>query len=496
MTNNSHRDFDVIVLGLGPAGMAVSAMAAEMGLRVAAVEPRKIGGECMNVGCIPSKALLRIAKTRHIVARFPDMALAEASPPDVMQPFEKIARDLKYINEAKTRRMFDKVDLYLEQGPGTFIDPYTIAVGDVRLTGRRLFIAVGTKPMVPPIPGLDTVEYLTNENIFKLDSIPPRLTIIGGGAIGCEMAQAFSRLGSKVTIVHMDEHLVPVGEVKAAELLEQRFAEEGIVVLNGRKIEKVASEDDEIALYTDREERIVSDRLLVGAGRKVDLSSLDLEAAGIEHTKRGITVDRYLRTNRKHIYAVGDCNGHYLLSHAAMHQGMIALMNAMMPWPFKRRFEKYIVPWTVFTEPQVSHVGMTEKQLHEQGRNFETIEVRYEDYGAAIAEGVADGYVRVHTTPAGRILGVGIAGEGSGEMINEWALAMHTRTRMHTILTLQHSFPTMGFLSKRVAETWMMKRMQSLRLRKMMQFMFRTMTRRPPASRNGERAPQKTAANP
>jgi hypothetical protein len=158
-----------------------------------------------------------------------------------------------------------------------------------------------------------------------------------------------------------------------------------------------------------------------------------------------------------------------------MHQGMIALMNVMMPWPFKRRFEKYVVPWTVFTEPQMSHVGMTEKQLRDQGRNFETIEVRYEDYGAAIAEGVADGYVRVHTTPAGRILGVGIVGEGSGEMINEWALAMHTRSRMHTILTLQHSFPTMGFLSKRVAETWMMKRMQSSRLRKMMQFMFRTM---------------------
>jgi pyruvate/2-oxoglutarate dehydrogenase complex dihydrolipoamide dehydrogenase (E3) component len=496
MTTSNNCEYDVIVLGLGPAGMAVSAMAAEMGLRVAAIEPRKIGGECMNVGCIPSKALLRIAKTRHTVARFPDMSLAPMDPPAVVNPFEKIGRDLKYINEAKTRKMFEKVDLFLEQGPGAFVDAHTVSVGEVQLRARRIFIAVGTKPMVPPIPGLDSIDYLTNENVFQLASIPNRMTIIGGGAIGCEMAQAFARLGSKVTIVHMDAHLVPIGEPKAAALLEERFADEGIAVFNSRKIEKVAQENGEVAIYTDRGERIVSDRLLVGAGRKVDLQPLKLEHADVAYTRRGITVDRYLRTSQKHIYAVGDCNGHYLLSHAAMHQGMIALMNAMMPWPFKRKFERYVVPWTVFTEPQISHVGMTEKQLQEKGRKFESIEVRYEDYGAAIAEGVADGYVRVHTTAAGRILGVGIVGEGSGEMINEWALAMHTRSRMHTILTLQHSFPTMGFLSKRAAETWMMKRMQSSRLRRMMQFMFRTMARRAPTSSDASIKQPEATRNP
>lgn len=469
----SKYQYDVLTIGLGPAGMAVSAMAVEMGLKVCAIEARKIGGECMNVGCIPSKALLRISEHRHAVNRFADMELEPVAAPGIRKPFEKIARDLKYINEAKTRKMFEKVDLILEEGKARFVDPHTVEVNGRKVSAQRIFIAAGTEPAVPPIPGLKEVEILTNNNLFQLESIPKSLTILGGGAIGCEMAQAFKRLGSEVTIVHMDPHLVPVGDPAAAELLEKHFTEEGVQVLNGRKIEKVVREEDGISLYTGEGDRVVSERILVAAGRRVDLSSLDLDKAGVAYEKRGITVDKYLRTNQKHIFAVGDCNGHAQLSHAAMHQGMIALMNAMLPWPMKKDFRKFTIPWTVFTEPEISYVGKSEKQLREAGVAYETIQVNYGDYGAAIAENVAVGFVKVFASKAGKIYGASIVGRGSGEMINEWALAIQHGLRLHHIMLQQHSFPTMGFLSKRVAETWIMKRMGSSLLRKMARMIYR-----------------------
>ena len=325
----------------------------------------------------------------------------------------------------------------------------------------------------PPIPGLADIDYLTNDNIFNLDNVPASMIILGGGAIGSEMAQAFSRLGCKITIVHMDPHLVPIGDPQAAALLEEHFKKESIDVYNGRMISKVAMEDGMVALYTDKDERIVGERILVAAGRMLDFSSLKLDNAGVQSTRRGITVDKYLRTAQRHIFACGDCNGHFLLSHAAMHQGMIALMNAMMPGPMKMNFKKFVVPWTVFTEPQVSYVGMREQELKERGTRYETIVIKYEDYGAAIAEGIDVGFVKVFASKAGRIFGVSIVGEGSGEMINEWALAIQSKIRLHRMMLLQHSFPTMGFLSKRAAETWMMNRMKSPTLTKLARFMYR-----------------------
>jgi pyruvate/2-oxoglutarate dehydrogenase complex dihydrolipoamide dehydrogenase (E3) component len=467
-------DYDLLTIGLGPAGMAVSVMGSEMGLDVCAIEKDKIGGECMNVGCIPSKALLRMGKARHTFDRLEAMELSQVAHPTPKDPFGKIRRDIHYINENKTVGMFKKVDLRLDKGEASFIDPHTVEVGGEKITARRIFIATGTRPMRLPIPGLEQVDVLTNENMFDLERIPESLTIIGGGAIGCEMAQAFSNLGTKCTIVHMDESLLPHGDLEGGKLLQHVFEKEQIQVFNGRKIEKVEKNGGEIILYTDKGEKLISEKLLMAAGRSFDFSSLKLENAGIKVNSRGaIEVNKHLQTSQKNIFAVGDCNGHWLLSHAAMHQGMIAIMNTMLPWKAKRDFRKFVVPWTVFTEPQVSYVGQNEKELKERNIRFETIQVNYQDYGAAIAENVETGYVKVLASPAGKIYGVGIVGEGSGEMINEWALAIQKKIRLHDIMLLQHSFPTMGFLSKRVAETWMMKKMEAPSLKKLCRWMFR-----------------------
>lgn len=469
-------DFDAVVLGLGPAGMAVSLMGAEMGLKVCAIEPRKIGGECMNVGCIPSKALLRMAEVRHQVTTWPRYELAPGVPPAVMKPFARIRQDLEFINERKTKGMFSKVDLHLGEGFARFVDPHTVAVGSQQVTGRRIFIAVGTRPAVPPIPGLQEVDPLTNENLFDLEELPRSLLVLGGGAIGCEMAQAFNRLGCPATIVHMDAHLIPTGDPDAGAALETALRAEGIEVFHGRRLTAARRENGECVIVSEQGEEFRGERVLVAAGRRLDFGGLELDKAAVRVGRRGeITVDRYLRTNRRHIFAVGDCNGQFLFSHAAMHQGMLALMNSMLPWPAKRPFRGYVVPWAVFTEPNVAQVGRARAELEAAGKRFEAVEVRYEDYGAAIAEGLDIGFVRVLASPGGRIYGVTIVGAGAAEMINEWALAIQRRVRLSDIMMLQHAFPAMGFLSKRVAEVWMMKKMKSQGMRRMSRFMFRLM---------------------
>ncbi|MFK5925819.1 MAG: NAD(P)/FAD-dependent oxidoreductase [Desulfuromusa sp.] len=470
----ANYDYDILTIGVGPAGMVVSAMGAEMGLNVCAIEKNKTGGECMNVGCIPSKALLRMAKTRHAVTKFSDFDMAEMPLPEVSNPFFHIREKLTFINDKKYAVKFKKVDQILRQGSASFIDSHTVAVGDRKITAKRIFICTGTKPSKPPIPGLDTIDnVLTNENLFNLEQIPESMLIVGGGAIGSEMAQAFSRLGCKTTIVQMDPHLLPFADKFAGETLEEVFKKEGIDVYNSRSISEILSRDGRVILKTKEGETLEAERLLMAAGRVPALEGLKLENAGVNYTPRGIPVNGNLETNVSHIYAVGDCNSNYLFSHAAMHQGMIALMNIMRPWPFKKDFRKYVVPWTVFTEPQVSMVGMQESELIAAGIKYDVIEAKHADYGAAIAEQVTIGSVRVLASKMGKIYGASVVGEGSAEMINEWGLAIQKKIRLVDIMLLQHSFPSMSFMNKSIGESWMMNMLKNNWMKKMIGFMMR-----------------------
>ena len=465
-------EFDLICIGIGPAGMAVSIMGAEMGLKVCAIEKNKIGGECMHIGCIPSKSLLRIAKFRHSSSVLKEMGLIESGMPDIKSPFSKIDQYINYISDKKTLNMFDKVTLILGKGSAHFIDSHTVKVGNRSITAQKIFIATGTDPLVPPIEGISDINILTNKNIFNLTKVPESMTILGGGAMGCEMAQAFTRLGTKCTIVQMDDFLIPPGDKEAGDLLEDVFQKEGIEVYNSKKITSVKKEDNKIVLNTEDGICLKSEKILLAAGRKIDLDSLCLDNVGIKHNNRAIEVDGKYRTSVKHIYAVGDCTGGVMLSHAAMHQGMFAVMNAVSPFG-RFQYKKFVIPWTVFTEPQVSYVGMREEELKNKGIKYETHIVKYEDYGAAIAENIGVGFVKIFTNYFGKVFGVSIVGEGSGEMINEWALIIQKKIRLHDVMFLAHSFPTMGFLSKRVAETWMMQKMKNPLIQKICKLFYR-----------------------
>jgi len=467
-------DYDLISIGLGPAGMAVSAMAAEMGLKVCAVEQHKVGGECMNVGCIPSKALLRMAKHRSAFDKLEKMGLTASPKPSAKDTFAIIQRHLQFISDKKTIKMFDKIDMIYQQGHAAFVDPNTVIVGSKKYTAKRIFICTGTTPAIPDIPGLKDIDYLTNENMFNLDEIPQSFIVLGGGAIACEMAQAFARLGSKVTIIIRGPRLMWRQDSDATDIIETTFQQEGITILRQQNPTRFTKENGQTVMYTDKGEKVTATKVLAATGRKFDYEQLKLKNAGVDIDKHGaIIVNKFLQTSQRHIYAAGDCNGYAQLSHAAMHQGMLALMNSMTPAPMKRNFRKFAVPWTVFTEPQFSHVGMRQDELDEKGIKYDVIRVNYNDYGAAIAEVVDVGFIKAFLSPTGRIYGVYVIGEGSGEIINEWALALQKKLRIHNIMMLQHSFPTMGFLTKRIAETWMMKKMQSQKLKSICRFMFR-----------------------
>lgn len=300
------------------------------------------------------------------------------------------------------------------------------------------------------------------------------MIVVGGGAIACEMAQAFTRLGTKVTIIIRGPRLMWREDKDATDLIEASLEQEGVLILREQKPLRFEQSGDFAVMHTDKGDRVEAEKVLVGAGREFNYEQLKLENAGVAVDQRGaIKVNKYLQTSQKHIYSPGDCNGCFLLSHAAMHQGMLALINSMMPAILKKDFLKYPVPWTVFTEPQFSHVGLKQGDLDKKGVKYEVVRVNYEDYGAAIAEEIATGFVKVFVSPAGRIYGVYIIGEGSGEMINQWTLAIQKKLRMHNIMMQQHAFPTMGFLTKRTAETWMMNRMKSKAIQRLCRLLYR-----------------------
>ncbi len=466
------KRYDIIVIGMGPAGMAVSAMGSAMGLKVLAVEKHKVGGECLNVGCIPSKALLKAAEANNTAFNLKKYGIELDVFTKNKDPMNVVREKISGINNKKFMKVFEKVDLIINEGNAEFVDSKTIMAAGEKYTAKKIFIATGTNPMIPPIPGLKDVPSLTNLNIFETEKIPETLTIIGGGAIGTEMAQAFSRLGSKVNLFHMDPHLIPAGDDEAAKVLEEKFTEEGIGVYNRAAIEKVEEKDGKILTYVDGQV-FESEKILVATGRTPVLEPLKLDNAGIKYGKRGIVVDQHMRTNVKNIYAVGDCNGKFLFSHAAMHQGMLALMDAVSPVPMGMlKRDRYPVPWSVFTQPEVALVGLTEKQADDKGIKYEVVRKSYESYGRTVADGHPEGFIKILVGKRGRIIGASIVGENASELIHEWTMAIQYKKTVIDVMMMQHSFPTISMLNKMVAEDWMMGKMEKPFIKKMIKFIF------------------------
>lgn len=464
-------DYDLICIGLGPGGIYAAQTSAAMGLKTLAIESGLVGGSCVNTSSVPVKLFL--TESQRYMTRRNSSSEGHHTPDDPSTVFETLRAAVKRIREKKTLDLFSKVDMVLGEGDASFIDRHMIRVGNKTYSSKYIVIASGSKPSVPSIPGLSSIDFLTHENIFDSKKMPRSVIIIGSSVGACEFAQAFSRFGTRVSIVHMERHLVDFGDPDASWLLEEQLREDEIDIHNARKIERIEKRGEHTVVTLEGGSELIAEKILVATGRRMAFTDLNLDSADVDFTEKGITVNKYLQTSQPHIYAVGDCNGIHFHANAAMHQGLISVMNAVCLRPFKRDFRKDHVPWAIFTDPQIAHVGKTSIDLVSEDIEHETVSCRFENYAVGTARNMTKGFLKVYTGKRGQIYGATIVGEGAGEVINEWSFAMQHNLKLGDVIMTQHAYPSSGYISKLASDQWMLNRSIPLSVRKLGRWLFR-----------------------
>ena len=434
------KTYDLIVIGGGSAGLSAVGFGLEMGASTALIERNRVGGDCTWTGCVPSKSLLKVAKVAHHMRTAGHYGIAPVEPQvdmaAVMEHVHEIVAET-YAEETPEVLRDKGADVYL--GEAHFLDPHTLSIDDRRLRARNVVLATGAHPFIPPIEGVDQVDYLTYESVWDLEELPGHLLVIGAGPIGSEMSQAFRRLGSRVTIVEARGRVLGRDDPVASEVMERVFRAEGIELRLNTRAERLWQDDDGVHLQADGEE-LVGDRVLIAVGRRPNVAGLELERAGVAYTDRGIEVDDKLRTSQGHIYAAGDSVGSYQFTHYAGFQATAAARNALLPGAWKGIRDW--VPWTTFTEPEVAHAGLTEAEARERhGDDVEVTDWPMEKVDRARAEVDTQGLVHlVHQ--GGKVLGVTIVAARAGELIHEWILALEGGVNVRDLTTSIHVYPT------------------------------------------------------
>ena len=445
-----HEAYDLVIIGGGSAGLTAAGFAVQLGARTALVEKHRIGGDCTWTGCVPSKTLLKAAKVVHEMRTAGVHGLSPVEPADdlkqVMDHVRAVVADV-YQHESPESLRSDGIDVFL--GGARFLDPHTLAVGETTLTARRILLATGARAYIPPVEGLDKVDYLTYENVWDLEALPRHLIVAGGGPIGCEMAQAFRRLGAAVTLVEGMERLLLNDEPDAAHVLENRFAGEGIDLRFNAMIERAWQDRSGIHVVASGDE-LLGDALMFAVGRRPNLDGLGLEEAGVSYSEHGIQVDDHLRTGQRHIYAAGDCLGGYQFTHYAGWQAFTAVRNALLPGA--TRGIKEHVPWTTFTDPEVAHVGLGEAQAREKfGDDVMTCEWPMEHVDRARAEGDTSGFLKITHKKDGKVLGATIVAGRAGEMIHEWTVALDRGLKVGDLANSIYVYPTYSIANMQAA---------------------------------------------
>ena len=461
-------DFNLVVIGAGAAGLVSSYIAAATRARVALVERHRMGGDCLNTGCVPSKALLRSARLMAQISRADEFGLRDAvGRPDFAAIMARVRRVIETIEPHDSVERYTGLGVDCIAGDAKITSPWTVEVqtadGPRTLTTRAIVIAAGARPFVPPIPGLDRAGYLTSDTLWTLTDLPRRLVVLGGGPIGCELSQAFARLGSAVTIVEMLPRLMAREDVDVSEAVQQRFTREGIRVLTGHRarefvIEAGVDGDEKllIAEHNGQTVRIAFDQVLVAVGRVANTTGYGLETLGIGTTpQKTVQTDDYLQTIYPNITACGDVAGPYQFTHTAAHQAWYAAVNALFGGLRRFKADYRVIPWATFTEPEVARVGINEQEARERGIAHQVTRYGIDDLDRAIADGEAHGFVKVLTAPGSdRILGVTIVGEHAGELIAEFVLAMKHGIGLNRILGTIHVYPTLAEAGKYAAGQW------------------------------------------
>jgi pyruvate/2-oxoglutarate dehydrogenase complex dihydrolipoamide dehydrogenase (E3) component len=473
-------DCDICVIGAGSAGLLVAAGAAQLGVATVLIERGKMGGDCLNYGCVPSKSLLAAAKTAAICREAGRFGVTAGEPeidfPAVIRHVHEVIATIAP-NDSTAR--FEGLGAKVIHATARFTGPREVAVtevgaGERRIRARRFVVATGSSPGAPPIPGLDRVPYLTNETVFDNTLRPDHLIIIGGGPIGLEMAQAHARLGSRVTVLEAAQALAK-DDPELTVLLRNRLLDEGIAIREHVKIERIEQGPEGIAAIlggAQGEERLSGSHLLVAAGRRPNVAELDLEKAGIEHGKQGIIVDARLRTTNRRAFAIGDVTGGPQFTHVAGYHAGIVIRNALFRIPAKVDYRA--LPWVTFTDPELAHVGLAEAAARERhGNDIAILRSSFHENDRAQTERTTYGLVKVVTRKNGLILGASILGPHAGELIHPWVLAIGQRLKIKAMAEMIAPYPTLGEASKRAAGSFYLPKLFSPTTKKLVRLLVR-----------------------
>ncbi len=458
--------YNLVVLGAGTAGLVSAAGAAGLGGRVALVERHLMGGDCLNYGCVPSKALLRSARAAAEVARAGEFGVVV--PPGTRVDFglvmERMRRLRASLSPNDSAERFRKLGVDVFLGEGRFTGPDTLDVAGQRLEFARAVIATGARAADPDIPGLADAGSLTNETVFSLTELPARLIVLGAGPIGCELAQAFRRFGSQVDLVNRSPDVLPREDADARAIVRRQFGREGIRLHLGARAVRADRAGATRRLVCERDGRelvLEGDAILVGVGRAPNVEGLNLEAAGVAYDARGVHVDDRLRTTNPHVYAAGDICSPYKFTHAADAMARVVLQNALFHG--RRRAGALVIPWCTYTDPEVARVGLSEEEARQRGVRVRVFRQEMAGVDRAVLDGATEGFVKVLVKEGtGRILGATVVAEHAGEMISELTLAMTARLGLGKLAGTIHPYPTQAEAIKKVADAYNRTRLTPL----------------------------------
>lgn len=447
---------DVCILGAGSGGLSVAAGASQMGAKVILIEGHKMGGDCLNYGCVPSKALIASAKHAHALQAGQPFGIAPVRPQvDFGAVTDHVHRVIDTIAPVDSQERFEGLGVRVIRAFGRFISKTEVQAGDTIITARRFVIATGSGPLVPPIPGLAEVPYYTNETLFDPRERPGHLIIIGGGPIGMEMAQAHRRLGSEVTVI---EGAVALGkdDPELARVVLNQLRAEGIAIHEGKQAERISAEDGRITVETAGGTHSGT-HLLVAVGRKVNIDALDLDIAGVAHDRRGVTVDARLRSSNRRVYAIGDAAGGLQFTHVAGYHAGVVVRSILFGLPARARTDH--IPRVTYTDPELAQVGLTEAEARAaHGDKLEVVRFPYDENDRAIAEGRTAGLIKVMIV-RGRPVGAGIVGAQAGELIGLWALVIANKLKINAVANMVMPYPTLGEINKRAASAYFVPRL-------------------------------------
>ncbi|MEM7045127.1 MAG: FAD-dependent oxidoreductase [Pseudomonadota bacterium] len=463
---------DIAIIGAGSGGLSVAAGAAQMGAKTVLIEKGKMGGDCLNYGCVPSKALIAAGEAAEAVRTSGKFGVNGHEPAiDFAKVNGHVHDVIGGIAPHDSVERFEGLGVQVIQAAASFVSPTEVEAGGMRIKARRFVISTGSSAFVPPIPGLDQTPYLTNETIFSLTDRPDHLIVIGGGPIGIEMAQAHRRLGVKVTVID-GASIMGKDDPDAVEVVRQRLISEGVTLMEGAKVESVVPAGNGVSVLVSADGHttpIDGSHLLVAVGRRPNVDSLGLEEAGVDYSPRGIEVDSRLRTSNKKVFAIGDVAGGYQFTHVAGYHASIVIKNALFNLPAKS--DERAVPWVTYTDPELAQVGLSEAQAKEHGLLVRASTFAFAENDRANAERATEGFVKAVVGKRGKILGATIVGRHAGELILPWVLAVQKGLKIADMASMIAPYPTLGEASKRAAGAYFAPTLFSDRTKRVVSWM-------------------------